>query len=251
MAAELPLVFAVSCEDNAHYEAVSTLTDRVLTDRVEWLRDQLPHCRIWHQADPHRPWFSFRHALIDARPLKLRVHGHFDDAPGMLDARRARTQLLLWKQLRDQGTRLDVVIIARDLDHKEDGHGGLDQAIGASPWPFTVLVAWFQPEAEAWFIGGFEPRTPAERDLLAKYRQKLGFCPVQQAHRLLSTRDDSKKDAKVVCAALTEDDRQRRSQCLQTHLAILRKHGEHTGLRDFLDQLDARVVPLFSAGPTR
>ena len=245
MTSELPIVLAVAGEDAGHFEAVSTLTDRVLRERVDWLADQLEHCRTWHPAAVDRPYFSLRYADREARALGLRIHGHFGGAAGLPDARSARAQLLLWKLLHDADTRLDVAVIARDLDHRDERLKGLLQAIADAPWPFTVLVAWFQPEVEAWFLGGYQPRTPLELAELTAQRRTLGFCPVEQAHRLLSTRDDSAKDAKRVCGSLTANDHQRRADCLQVDLSTLRSHGASTGMRDFLAQLESRLVPLF------
>jgi len=247
---ELPLHFAIAGEDEAHYFVVKTLTDRVLAQHSTWLGDVIDACRIWCEAQDGRPWSLFTRARKEVRTRDLRGSlptGHFGRGqPGQLDARFARAQLHVWKEAHDRGERLDVVFIARDLDRKDKRLLGLRQAIAERPWPFAVVLAWFQPEAEAWFIGGFEPRTHAERAAHAELRQELGFWPIQQPHRLLSTRDDSPKDTKRVWAKLHCGDLDARQRSLQADFDVLRRNGVEIGVPEFLDQIIEKVVPLFA-----
>lgn len=247
---ELPLHFAIAGEDEAHYFVVATLTDRILTQHIPWLGDVLESCRLWCESADGRPWSLFTRARKEVRARDLRSSlptGHFGRGePGQLDARFARAQLHIWKTAHDRGERLDVVCIARDLDHKVGRLLGLDQAIAERPWPFAVVLAWFQPEAEAWFIAGFEPRNDAERAAHAELRQEMGFWPIEQPHRLLSTHDTSLKDAKRVWAKLHCGDHDARLRSLQADLDVLRRNGAEIGVPEFMDQMVEKVVPLFA-----
>lgn len=249
---DLPLQLAVAGEDEAHHCAVTTLTDRLLSVEIEWLDGILESGRTWRSASSTRQWFPLGRARKDASkeafgPYAL-PKGHFSSVPGSPDARLARAQLqLFWKLSRDSERRLDVVFIARDLDGRLERLAGLRQAVTEYAWPFLVLLAWFQPEAEAWYIAGHVPRTDDEREAHAEQRRLLGFCPIQQPHRLNSTDDDSVKDAKRVWAALNHDGPEGNLRSLQTDLEILRKNGADAGLADFLDQVLAKLVPLFNA----
>ncbi|MBK7826371.1 hypothetical protein [Nannocystis sp.] len=251
---ELPLRFAVAGEDEAHHFAVTTLTDRILTEQVAWLDGNLDACRIWCETQEGRSWSVFVRARKELRQRDLRRSlptGHFGRGdPAQPDARFARAQLHIWKDANDRGERLDVVFIARDLDHKDGRLLGLRQAIAERPWPFAVVLAWFQPEAEAWFIAGHEPRGEDQRERHAQLRSRLGFCPIEQPHRLLSTRDDSEKDAKVVWATLKADDPDARLRSMQVDLDRLRRNGAQAGVADFLDRIFQSIVPLLS-GPSR
>jgi hypothetical protein len=250
---ELPLHFAIAGEDEAHYFVVTTVTDRILAQHIAWLGDVIESCRIWCASSDGRPWSLFTRARKEVRARDLRSSlptGHFGRGePGQLDARFARAQLHVWKDAHDRGERLDVVFIARDLDHKDERLLGLRQAITERPWPFVVALAWFQPEAEAWFVAGFEPRTDAERAAHAELRQELGFRPTEQPHRLLSTRNDPVKDAKRVWAKLALGDHDARQRSLHANVDVLRRNGAEIGVPEFIDQLVEKVVPLFA--PTR
>ncbi len=246
---ELPLHLAVAGEDEAHHFVVTTLTDRILAQHIAWLDDVLESCRIWCGSSEGQPWSIFTRARKDVRARDLRSSlptGHFGRGePGQLDARFARAQLHIWKDIHDRGERLDVVFIARDLDHKDGRLLGLRQAIAERAWPFAVVLAWFQPETEAWFIAGFEPRSDAERAAHAELRQALGFGPTEQPHRLLSTRNDSVKDAKRVWAKLHCGDDDARQRSLR-NVDLLRRNGAEIGVPEFIDRVIEAVVPLFA-----
>lgn len=238
---------ALAGEDEAHHFVVTELTDRVLTTHFEWLADiDRTHRTTWRESPEGRPWFALRRAGKAAGPHSSLPHGRFGRGESGAIARKAEAQLRSWKDMHDRGDRFDAVVIATDLDRK-DRLGGLRQAIDAHPWPFAVILAWCQPEVEAWFICGHAPRTASQREAHARQRQRLGFCPIEQPHRLLSTRDDSEKDAKVVWAALSVDDGDARARSLQADLAVLRRNGAGAGVADFLDQLGEKLVPRYRA----
>lgn len=247
MPAERPLGFAVACEDRGHYSAVTHLVDRRLADSVSWAADILEHVRGWISDDGDHPWFALKAARERARTLRLPIHGHFGDRPGLPDAVSVRAQLLYLAALKRRGTPIDAVLLVRDLDHRPERLDGMLQAIGASRWPFAVLVGWCEPEIEAWKIGCFLPGDAAEHERLTTVRRKLSFCPATEPERLTSTARDSARDAKKIARELFDEARGWR--CLDLPFEVLRDRGRSTGLAGFLDEVDAKLVPLLAGRP--
>lgn len=245
MPADTPIVVAVAGEDRSHFEVVSTLMDRTVGEHRPWTVGNLDVLRTW-LASGDKPWFPFKDAVRTAAAHRLRFHGHFGGAPGLPDAQMARAQLSLWKRIADRGDKLDAVVLARDLDGRPERRDGLLQAIDHQPWPFAVLVAWCQPEAEAWHVCAFEPTDSAERDRVAALVHDLSLHPIHAAERLTSTAPNPIRDAKRVLRELTANDPHRRARCLAAPLAHLRRCGQRTGLAAFLEHVEARFIPLWS-----
>jgi hypothetical protein len=243
MTVDTPVVVAIAGEDRAHFDVVSALMDRMVEHHRPWTFGNVESLRTWLACDG-RPWFALKDAVKRAQRSGLRFHGHFGDAAGLPESRMARAQLALLKQRRDGGEKLDTVVLARDLDGRPDRLAGLRQA-AEQPWPFAVLIAWCQPEAEAWNVCAFEPRDEAERARHSALKQDLSRCPIQDAHRLTSTASDSNRDAKRVVAALTAGDHDRRIACLAAPFDHLCARGRHTGLTDFLEQIELKFIPLW------
>lgn len=250
MPAELPVVFAVACEDRGHHEAVTLLTDRCLTEAASWAADDvLEHVRVW-LGDGDRPWFALKDAWENARARGLRPHGHFGGVAGLPEARMFRAQLLLWKRLKDEGTRLDAVVLIRDLDHKAEREAGMQQAISSGSWPFVIVGAWCIPEVEAWAIVCFRPEPEDDREIVAHARLvvELEFDPTREPERMSST-SGSSRDAKRVSQALFESSHTRRVRGFGRPLDELRACGVTCGLSDFLREIDTKLVPLLTGKP--
>jgi|JI9StandDraft_2_1071091.scaffolds.fasta_scaffold129915_2 hypothetical protein len=244
MPVDTPVIVAVAGEDRAHFDVVSKLMDRMVHEQRPWTVGNLEVLRTW-LACGDRPWFSFKDAVRRAKAEKLRFHGKFGDAAGLPDAQMARAQLAMWKNHVDRGHKLDAVVLARDLDGRPTRRDGLLQAVTNEPWPFAVLVAWCQPEAEAWYICAFAACDDAEHKRLAEIERTLELSPIHAAERLTSTAPDPRRDAKRVLAQLTADDHERRERCLAAPLDHLRTRGPHTGLTAFLSEVEAKYLPLW------
>lgn len=139
--------------------------------------------------------------------------------------------------------RPDAVLLVRDLDGYAERLAGIDQIRAGYPWPFALVVATPQPEIEAWEITGHVPRSDAERQRLAAMSAQISFDPTTRSHRLTSHPNDAMTDAKRVLAGLGLDD-EGRARCLDDH-ARLRQRGQGNHLAAFLDEIEARLVPLF------
>lgn len=244
MPADTPIVVAIAGEDRGHFEIVTTLMDHLVSEHRPWTVDNLDVLRTWLSCDD-KPWFSFKEAVRRAHEVRLRFHGHFGGAAGLPDAQMARAQLATWKRMVDRGLKLDAVVLARDLDSRPARLDGLLQAVADEPWPFVVLVAWCQPEAEAWYICAFAAEDDHERKRLTELERDLELSPVHAAERLTSTAPDPRRDAKRVLQALVANDPARRDRCLAADLEHLRSHGRHTGLTAFLVEAEAKYLPLW------
>jgi hypothetical protein len=137
------------------------------------------------------------------------------------------------------------VILVRDADDQPERLTGLRQARDHAQHglePDRVAIGVAVPEREAWCLCGFIPASDTEQQELTAQRQRLGFDPTRHPDRL---RGEGKRNAKPVLAALTQGDRDREQQCLETPLERLHQHGTACGLSEFLDELRANVVPPF------
>lgn len=241
---------AVAGEDAGHFHTVTHLVDRVLEASIDWFtRETRDELRAWRGPNEGEQWWGLKRAFGDARAARLPIHGHFGGSPGHPEAGMIRAQLLLWKRACIDGRPISAGILVRDTDREGRRTGAL-QAIGDhAAWGFRVLLAYPDPEIEAWTIIGFEPASNVETTRLAEITARLGFSPVACPERLTSTVTGSERDVKLVLEELTGGDRQRRATCLDQPLSSLKRRGTSCGLTAFLDAIEAEVVPLYGMTP--
>jgi hypothetical protein len=97
---------------------------------------------------------------------------------------------------------------------------------------------------EAWVLNGFIPLDPTEEQILARIKTKFSFDPCEDAHRL---RDEpgEERNPKLVVKQLTGGDIIREQQCWEeTDLEILRSRGANTGLREYLNEVEQRLISI-------
>ncbi len=94
-------------------------------------------------------------------------------------------------------------------------------------------------------MSGFAPHDASEQCRLDDARRALSFDPTTQSHRLTAHPNDALTDAKRVLTQLTDGDRDREHACLGDR-ERLHQRGERNGARAFLDEIDARIVPVFA-----
>src|SRR5579862_822778 len=195
---------ALACEDGTNRDVAVAIIDRVLLERVDWLEADPAHLewvRRWLPEDaPYFPLTKARERLADRRPL----YGKFTDAPH--DAIMVFAQLLF---LLDLESRPQAVVIARDIDGDKSRRKAVDWVREKRNWPFVVIFAGADPEAQAWLIAGFDPVDEVERTRLETLCKELGFSPVECAERLKSTSHGSPRDSKRVLEILTNSDPER------------------------------------------
>jgi hypothetical protein len=139
----------------------------------------------------------------------------------------------------------DAVIVSRDTDGISERWDSWKEVRNTSgPKPLVILAAQ-HCKLEAWLLNGFVPKDEADTGRLREEKSSLGFDPVRKAERLTAKADQAKKSAKRVLKRVTDDNPGRRRNCWeQTDLMLLRENGERTGLKEFLDAVEASVIPL-------
>jgi hypothetical protein len=111
-----------------------------------------------------------------------------------------------------------------------------------------VIIGVAHTKLECWILAGFVPQDTAETARLVELRSELGFEPTGNSERLTAKHDQDKRSAKRVLRLLSEDDRSRERECMmQTELSILRQNGIECGLAAYLDEVEAKLVPLFAS----
>ncbi|MCD8488200.1 MAG: hypothetical protein LRZ84_16035 [Desertifilum sp.] len=101
---------------------------------------------------------------------------------------------------------------------------------------------------EAWVLNGFIPHNQEEKQILEALKIELKFDPCIESHRL---REKSKtglnrnRNPKVVVEKLTSGNIEREQQCWEeTSLAHLRDTGIHTGLADYIREVEQRLIKI-------
>lgn len=232
-------------EDRGHDRLVKTIAEKVAIEAHAWLDGVLEHTWSWKGPNNEdEPKLSGDIEIRGPGGKVVRVHGHVDGKP-QLPAAHSMRKVLTAFECRDP--RPEVVILAWDGDGQVEGRrAGFDQAHRSKPWPFPVILAMPEPESEAWFICGFEPRTPEERGRLDALTRELSFDPTKQPHRTTAHPNDASTDTKRVIARLTNDDVARRDACLDHPLDELARRGELVGLARLIADLRAHLPPCFT-----
>lgn len=213
---------ALICEAAADFRVISRLADRVVSENVDWLRDTLEHVRVWigaREGETFLLWTSIEEVSFAANAP--RTLGLFSGAPGIVHAAATRKALVLFKSLT---TPPDAVVLAADVGDARGRRNGMAQARDAAAWPWGEATILETPdrELEAWELAGF-----------------------------IATDDEEKKhgeerDPKRVLDALCQGSGERRRECVETDLDTLKNRGRHSGLKDFLQEVEMRLVPVFT-----
>lgn len=235
---------AVVCEARADVLISTELADRVLLWEVDWLESELLISQRTWIRESNGTELLWKHIKSLARPLGIKIHGHFDGRPGLPDASIARRAILLLKRLFDP----EAILLIRDADKQAERLDGLNQARDHFAGEPKIVIGVADPEREAWVIAGFEPYDDEERKLLEIERKNLGFDPRVRSHELTATNDDqAKKSPKRVLKVLTCGSVEREKPCWQkTDLGTLESNGRENGLAPFLIELKQHLVPLIT-----
>jgi hypothetical protein len=205
--------------------------------------------RVWQPDGLGRAYFDLHKLDEYADRLSVRVpHGHFDGRPGGAGALMARTVFWIARTLhrKEPGEPIDAVVLVWDTDTQpEERSSGVAAARDeARRWaPFQILCGLPDPEREAWVLAGFDPCDDRERAILEGLHREFGFSPVLHAIRLRGRSD--RRDIKAVHLELMGEDSAREERCwTEPSLETLRARGAETGLAAFLEEVEARLVPL-------
>lgn len=245
----MTFTIAVVCEARADRDTACGLADRVLLEAADWIeKEELDYYRRWCGASKEQSFLPWKDVKSLARQENIRPHPSFDDSPIAPDAHAARRALLLLKK---HGGFPDLVLLIRDDDRDARRRDGLEQA---RRWMAKhhrlvdrIVIGLAHPKRESWVLAGFDPRNDAERTLLDSICRELGFNPCTNAEQLTAKHEGDKRSAKRVLDCLRCGDPNREADCWNTiPLEFLRERGQHTGLADYLQELQLFFVPLFS-----
>jgi hypothetical protein len=248
----------IICEGPADRRTACSLADRVLSDSVEWMiPEMLDAFRQWRGLQRSEPFLAWKHVHTRAREANIRTNGFFEGEPGAQDAFAARRALAL---LTVEGERdIDAVLLLRDSDgNSQERRKGLAQGRSGVDGLGPILIGVAHTKRECWSLAGFTPANEEERARVDTLRQELGFDPCTHAQELTAEHPGAKRDAKRVLSLLTQDDVQREVMgWTEVPLQQLEERGKDTGLAEFIQEIRARLVPLWTghtppeAPPTR
>ncbi|MFL5350561.1 MAG: hypothetical protein ACJ8AT_37800 [Hyalangium sp.] len=237
----------IICEGPADRRTACDLADRVLSASVDWMVPELlDSFRQWRGLQRSEPFLAWKQVHTRADEANIRINGFFKGEQGAQDAFVARRALTL---LTVQGERgIDAVLLIRDSDgHAQERRKGLEQARADVNGLGPILIGVAHTKRECWALAGFAPANDQERERLEELRKELGFDPCTQAQELTAEHPGAKRDAKRVLSILTGDDLDRElTGWKEAPLQQLEERGEETGLVAFIQELRAKLVPLWT-----
>lgn len=240
---------ALVCEGATDPPTVCALADRVILNEVAWLReladeiDTHRHYRGFRPTDEYMTWFD-----IDklAALYRVKSRGHFEGLPLHGDGHNVKKALTLLTLYAPEDTPVEAVIFFRDGDKEYDGRReAIRRVRDSSRIAIPVVVGIANRMRECWILNGFDP-AESERERFDAEHERIGFDPRDRAHDLTATNIGEDRCPKRVLRELTGDDRDRERLCVfRTPLETLQTRGVESGLKDFLDELEARLISAF------
>jgi hypothetical protein len=247
----------VIVESRADAITATKLAERVLVEKVEWLEpESLQHLFQWSGLElgsEYSCWKDTNDIIDRAKKDGIRMPrflGHGRTGTLKADGAAAMKIMNLVKLLyRKKNRTIGAVIFIRDLDNQTERRQGIEQARSEheDKLPHVeIIIGTADRMREAWVLNGFIPLDSEEKRILVEIKTKLSFDPCHDAHRL---RDDPGEDRnpKLVVKKLTGGDTIREQKCWEeTDLEILRSRGNNTGLTDYLNEIEQRLISIFS-----
>jgi hypothetical protein len=240
----------VIVENRADAEISTKLAQRVILEKVDWLEPEtLSHLIQWSglaAGTEYSCWSNIKdiikHFSTEFNFPRIRSNGGLktDGAPARKVIK--LISFLQYKLKRD----IKAVVFIRDLDNQSERREHLDQARAeyTGQPKLEIVIGTSDRMREAWVLNGFMPLNSDEEKILKEITVALTFDPCIEADRLRSNSSDA-RDPKVVVKKLTNGDTSREQQCWEeTSLEVLRSKGTSTGLKDYLDEVEQRLVPV-------
>ncbi len=255
--------FIVIVESVADARTATKLAERILVEKVDWLEDDnLQYCLQWsglENGTQHSCWSDVKKIIDDAKEqLKYkpaRFLGHDSKGVPLKADGAASIKVLNLVRFLQRTRQIRAVLLIRDLDNQpEQRREGLEQArsehINRQP-QLEIVIGTADPKREAWVLNGFVPSNQGEKQILQEIKTRLKFDPCTESYRLRSTsweEPDRIRNPKVVVEQLTGRDMIREQQCWEdTSLELLRGRGIHTGLTDYIREVEQRLIKIISS----
>ena len=249
--------FIVIVESGADARTATKLAERILLEKIDWLEPELiQHIFHWRGLEEGKEYSCWRDIIkiIDDAKKQLRYKparflGHNSNGvPFKADGARTIKVLNLIRFL--QRTRqIKAVLFIRDLDNQPERREGLEQARSQHTQlqpELEIIIGTANPKREAWALNGFISFNQQEKEVLETIRTQLSFDPCIESHRLRSIsreEPDRIRNPKVVLEQLTGNDMERERLCWEdTNLEILRERGVHTGLQDYICEVEQYLI---------
>lgn len=247
--------FVIVVEAEADARHVCSLANRIFQEGAPQQIDEnsMPNLPNWSGLEPGTSFTKWTEIKEMALRYKMpRFRRRTSEPQGSYYA---QSQKVIWLVNRLRTARIiDALILACDLDNEHDQRRiSLKQTKDEAREHLIVVLATPNPKREAWVLNGFVCAGRREEQKLESLRRELGFDPCLEAHRLryASRTSRTERDPKRIVKHLTNENWEREQQCWdQTELSILREQGTKTYLKEFLDEVKDRLLPLI-AGHTR
>jgi hypothetical protein len=250
--------FVVIVESGADARTATKLAERVLKEKFDWLDDDiLQHCFQWNGLEEGTEFSCWRDIIkiIDDAKSQIkykpsRFIGHSKGVPLKADGA-ASIKVLNLVRFLQRIRQIKAVIFIRDLDNQPERKEGIKQArsehINKTP-KLEIIIGAADPKREAWVLNGFIPSNQQEEQILEEIKNKLSFDPCIESHRLRATSEKEPeriRNVKVVVEQLTGNDMEREKLCWEkTKLKHLRERGVHTGLTDYICEVEERLAAI-------
>jgi hypothetical protein len=252
----------VIVESRADAVTATKLAERILVEKVDWLEPEiLKHLIEWTGLDlgtSHSCWQDVGDIIKRAQASGVRVPkflGHGRTGKFKADGAAAMKVLNLIRYLQ-RDREIKGVMLIRDLDNQQERRKGIEQAQAEHadiPPQLAIIIGTADRMREAWVLNGFQAIDRDEERILADLIAQLNFDPCENAHKLRSNsfaEPDRDRNPKVILDRLTNEDDEdgyRKRQCWEeTALEILRSRGKQTGLTDYLEEIEQRLLPLIN-----
>jgi hypothetical protein len=251
--------FIVIVESGADSRTATKLAERVLKEKFDWLDDDiLQHCFQWTGLEEGTEFSCWRDItkIIDNAKSQIkykpsRFIGHHSKSVPLKADGAASIKVLNLVRFLQKTRHIKAVIFIRDLDNQPERKEGIEQArsehINKTP-KLEIVIGAADPKREAWVLNGFIPSNQQEKQIIEEIKNKLSFDPSIESHRLRATSEKEPeriRNVKVVVEQLTGNDMEREKLCWEkTKLKHLRERGVHTGLTDYICEVEERLAAI-------
>ncbi len=254
--------FIVIVESSADARTATKLAERVLVEKVDWLEsDNLQYLFQWsglQNGTEYSYWSDISKIIDDAKdlgykPARFLGHGR-DGLPYKADGATSIKLLNLVRRFLQKTRLIRAILLIRDLDNQPERRKGLEQARLAQidgQSKLEIVIGTADRMREAWVLNGFIPSNQEEERILVEIERELKFDPCLESHRLREKSfagANRIRNPKVVVEKLTGGNMEREQKCWEeTSLELLRARGVNTGLTDYIDEVEQRLVPIIQS----
>lgn len=248
--------FVIVVESSADFRIASEIAQRIFVEKIDWMdASHIAYVLKWcgvEEATDFTCWANVRAIYDQMKEQGIHLPRYLGNSGKnrKADGAAALKVLNMVEQMKKvQNRTIRAVVFIRDLDNQSERRSGLEQARQESANSSTVIViGTADPKREAWVLNGFVPSDKNEKSIVADLQKELKFNPISQAHRLRESSFDEPhqvRNAKATLSKLTQDSTEREAQCwINTPLNLLRENGIHTGLTEYMVEVENRLVPL-------